>query len=124
MTELILISLWFAVLLCTVVAIIFLEIMPKYKLESSETSFEELILALNAVIQTEFDLWEKNVFVDKKSITNSNFENFYTEISLQIYKSLSPIFFRNISRYITEDAVASIIGRKTKEYLITKIDGV
>ena len=90
----------------------------------SEVSFQELLIALNAAIQTEFELWEKDVFVDKKAITNSNFDNYYMEITNQIIKSLSPIFFVNIGKYISEEAVVSIIGRKTKEFLVTKVNGV
>ena len=46
------------------------------------------------------------------------------EITNQIIKSLSPIFFVNIGKYISEEAVVSIIGRKTKEFLVTKVNGV
>ena len=117
------IPVWFALVALLFFYILFRLILPKYKLTITESDFQELLIALNAAIQTEFDLWEKDVFVDKKAITNSNFENFYIEITNHIIRSLSPIFFMNISRYISEDAVYSIIGRKTKEYLTGKING-
>ena len=104
--------------------VLYRKILPKYKMTVSEVSFQELLIALNAEIQTEFELWEKDVFVDKKAITNSNFDNYYMEITNQIIKSLSPIFFVNIGKYISEEAVVSIIGRKTKEFLVTKVNGV
>lgn len=104
--------------------VLYRKILPKYKMTVSEVSFQELLIALNAAIQTEFELWEKDVFVDKKAITNSNFDNYYMEITNQIIKSLSPIFFVNIGKYISEEAVVSIIGRKTKEFLVTKVNGV
>lgn len=96
-------------------------ILPIYKIKVSDVSFQELLLALNAAIQTEFELWERNVFKSKGAITNSNFENYYNEISMHIAKSLSPTFYLNIGKYISEDAVISIIGRKTREYLTSKI---
>ena len=118
------IPLWvlFISLICFYV--LYRKILPKYKMTVSEVSFQELLIALNAAIQTEFELWEKDVFVDKKAITNSNFDNYYMEITNQIIKSLSPIFFVNIGKYISEEAVVSIIGRKTKEFLVTKVNGV
>ena len=60
--------------------VLYRKILPKYKMTVSEVSFQELLIALNAAIQTEFELWEKDVFVDKKAITNSNFDNYYMEV--------------------------------------------
>ena len=118
------IPLWVLVISLIFFYVLYRKILPKYKMTVSEVSFQELLIALNAAIQTEFELWEKDVFVDKKAITNSNFDNYYMEITNQIIKSLSPIFFVNIGKYISEEAVVSIIGRKTKEFLVTKVNGV
>lgn len=104
-----------------IIFVSFRYILPEYKVKVSDVSFQELLLALNAAIQTELDIWERNVFVNKQAITNSNFENYYNEISIHIAKSLSPTFYLNIGKYISEDAVISIIGRKTREYLTGKI---
>lgn len=121
--EILFIITWIAIIVVISCFIIFWGILPKYQTIKSDVSFQELLVALNAAIQTEFDLWEKDVFIDKHAITNSNFENYYLEMTDHIIKSLSPIFFINIGKYITEDAVISIIGRKTKEYLTNKITG-
>lgn len=121
--ELFLITTWIAICVIVVAYIICDKILCKYTLTTSSDSFQELVLTLNIAIQTELDLWEKDVFVDKNAITNSNFENYYHEITEHILKSLSPIFFKKISQYITEDAVISIVARKTKEYLTGKING-
>lgn len=110
-----------ALLIQSIIFVSFRFILPEYKVKVSDVSFQELLLALNAAIQTELDIWERNVFVNKQAITNSNFENYYNEISVHIAKSLSPTFYLNISKYISEDAVISIIGRKTREYLTGKI---
>lgn len=110
-----------ALLIQSIIFVSFRFILPEYKVKVSDVSFQELLLALNAAIQTELDIWERNVFVNKQAITNSNFENYYNEISVHIAKSLSPTFYLNISKYISEDAVISIIGKKTREYLTGKI---
>ena len=121
--NILLIITWAAIVCTLVIFITFRFILPRYQMIKSDVTFQELLLALNAAIQTEFDLWEKDVFSNKHAITNSNFENYYLEMTDRIIKSLSPIFFINIGKYITEEAVVSIIGRKTKEYLTTKITG-
>lgn len=121
--KVIFISLWLFILLLVFLFILYRKILPEYKMTIADVSFQELLIALNAAIQTEFELWEKDVFIDKKAITNSNFENYYMEITNQIINSLSPIFFINIGKYISEEAVVSIIGRKTKEFLVTKVNG-
>lgn len=114
---------WITACIIFAVYIIYNKILCKYTLITSQDSFQELIVALNIAVQTELDLWEKDVFNDKNAITNSNFENYYHEITDHILKSLSPIFFKKMSQYITEDAIISIIARKTKEYLVSKING-
>lgn len=117
------VSIWFTLLILLSLYILYNKILPKYHTVVSDVSFQELLIALNAAINTELELWEKDVFVNTKSITNSNFDNYYEEITTHIIRSLSPIFFINMGKYITEDAVVTIIGRKTKEYLTGKING-
>lgn len=121
--AIIILSAWFFVWIIGLCYIIFGVIMPKYRTITSEVSFQELLLALNAAINTEIELWEKDVFVNKQAITNSNFENYYIDISDHIIKSLSSVFFINMGKYITEDAVITIIGRRVKEYLSGKVSG-
>ena len=123
LSSLMLLVVWVALVFIVTCLLLFWKILPKYHMIKSEVTFQELLLALNAAIQTEFDLCEKDVFVNKHAITNSNFDNYYFEMTDHILKSLSPIFFINIGKYITEDDVVYIIGRKTKEYLNTKISG-
>ena len=115
----IVISLWIAFLILGVSWIIFHEILPAYQITSSDASFEELLLVLNAAINTELDLWEKDVFKGQNNVvgTNSRYENYYYEITDHIISSLSPNYFLNMGKYITEDAVVSIIGRRVKIFL-------
>lgn len=101
--------------------VVFLKIMTKYHKTVDQVSIQELLMVLNAVIQTEFDLFDKDIFANNRGITNSNFENYYNEISMHIIDSLSPIYFENMSKYMTQDAIITLIGRKVKEYLTLKV---
>ncbi len=101
--------------------VVFLKIMTKYHKTVDQVSIQELLMVLNAVIQTEFDLFDKDIFVNNRGITNSNFENYYNEISMHIIDSLSPVFFENMSKYMTQDAIITLVGRKVKEYLTMKV---
>lgn len=103
--------------------VIFLKILTKYNKIVEHVSIQELLSMLNATIQTEFELFDKDVFSSKGAITNSNFDNYYHEMSDHIIKSLSPIFYENLTKYMTEDAIYTLIGRRVKEYLTTKIHG-
>lgn len=121
-----LLSIWIALLCLLSIWIIFRKILPKYKITSSEVSFEDLMIVLNATINTELELWEKDVFKNQDNSIglNSRYENYYHEISMNIVKSLSPIYFENIGKYLTEDAVVSIIGRRIKIFLNEHVSSV
>ena len=121
--QIIIVSIWISIVFLISAYILYTKILTPYKLTISDAEFSELLIALNAAINTEFELWEKDVFVSKKAITNSNFDNYYHEMTSSIIQSLSPIFFKKMNQYITEEAVVSIIGRKTKEYLTSKLTG-
>ena len=71
----------------------------------------ELLITLNTIINTEFTLYEKNVFSTKGALTNANFENFYKDITNNVINSLSDDFFIKIGFYIKQEAVVSIICR-------------
>ena len=107
------ISLWIAFLILGVSWIIFREILPAYQIASSDASFEELLLVLNAAINTELDLWEKDVFKGQNNVvgTNSRYDNYYYEITDHIISSLSPNYFLNMGKYITEEAVVSNLSK-------------
>ena len=119
--QIIVIPIWISVVFLLTAYILYAKILVPYKLTVSDSEFSELLIALNAAINTEFELWDKDVFVNKKALTNSNFDNFYHEMTDAIIRSLSPIFFKKMTQYITEEAIISIIVRKTKEYLASKI---
>ena len=115
------------IILCSIFIIasmIFLKyVLTPYRTQFLDQSFEELLIVLNAAIQTELDLFEKDVFQSKQAITNSNFDNYYEEISRKIIDSLSPTFYISIQRYLSYDAVITLIARKVKVYLTGKVNG-
>ena len=94
-----------------------------YKLKTTKISFSELLTVLNATINTELELYEKDVFKTKGALLNSNFDNYYMDITTNIIKKLSPTFFMRMKIYLTEEAVAEVIARTVKIYLTEKIDG-
>lgn len=96
------------------------KVYPTYRTAIADVTFSDLLTVLNAVINTELEMWEKDVFKGKDNAvaTNSRFENYYLEMSHHITNSLSPIFYQNMSKYITEEEVISIIGRKVRQFLV------
>ena len=98
-------------------------VLTPYRTQFLDHSFEELLIILNAAIQTEIDLFEKDVFQSKQAITNSNFDNYYQEMNTTIIRSLSPTFYIAIQRYLSYDTVITIIARKVKIYLTGKVNG-
>ena len=117
--QLMVITIWITIVILGALWIIFRKILPYYKVSTSEISFAELLSVLNASINTELELWEKDIFNEKPNAvgTNSRYENCYIEISTHILDSLSPAFFLNMTKYLTEDAIVSMIGRRVKIFL-------
>lgn len=120
--KIVIITTWLALLFLGIVWVLFRKILPKYKITVSDVTLNELLIALNAMINTELELWKNDVFNDNKGVANnSQYENYYHEITGKILDSISPIFFDNIEKYITSEAVVSIIGRRVKNFLNTYV---
>ena len=114
----IIISTWIALLIISCFYVIIRKILPKYKLTVSNASLEDIIMTLNVTVNTEFELWEKDVFIDDGGIANnSQYENFYNEISMNILTSLSEAFYASAEKYLTRDAIVTIVARQTKNFL-------
>ena len=94
-----------------------------YKNQLINLDFESSLLVLKTIINTELDAYENDIFSNKGSITNSNFDNFYKDITNKIIRSVSPELIRFLSHYITEDMVYIIIARSVKKFLSEKING-
>lgn len=118
MIMIMMITSWITFLIVTSFYIIFRKILPQYKLSLSNASLEDVIMTLNVTVNTEFELWEKDVFIDDGGIANnSQYENFYNEISINILNSLSEAFYISAERYLTRDAIVTIVARQTKNFL-------
>lgn len=98
------------------------EIKLKYDIRSKTENFTTLFAVFTAVVQSEIDLYEKDVFENNRPITNSNFENFYTDLTVRIKDKLSPELMVGLQHYITEEAIYSYIARTVKRYLVQFVD--
>lgn len=94
-----------------------------YKKSIVNLDFETSIFILKTIINTELESYETDIFNSKGSITNSNFENFYNDITTKIISHVSPDLIQHLSIYITEDMIYIIIARAVKKYLVEKING-
>lgn len=90
---------------------------------NNNPSFETLITILNLIINSELDAYENDIFRNKGSITNQNFDSYYKDITTKIVESISPDLEENLKYYLTEDAIYRIVGRAVKKYLTEKITG-
>lgn len=95
-----------------------------HKVISNTSSLTELLTILNLIINTEFTLYEKNIFSTKGALTNANFENFYRDIVNNVINSLSDDFFIKMEFYIKSDAVVAIISRNVHNFLVEKVNTV
>lgn len=84
-------------------------------------SFDTLLGILLSMISVELDLYEKEIFNDRMGITNANFANFMQDICSAINSHISPDFMRMITVYVTEDFVYTLITKKVKAYLVSKV---
>lgn len=94
-----------------------------YTNQRAELTFEECISILQLIINSELQSYEKDIFIAKGSITNSNFENYYRDITGKIVNNLSDDLIDSFTYYITEDAIYTYIARAVKVFLTGKING-
>lgn len=94
-----------------------------YTNQRAELTFEECISILQLIINSELQSYEKDIFISKGSITNSNFENYYRDITGKIVNNLSDDLIDSFTYYITEDAIYTYIARAVKTFLTGKING-
>lgn len=109
---------WITFLFLLCAYFLFRKILPKYKITVEKASLEDIIMTLNVTVNTEFELWEKDVFIDDGGIANnSQYENFYNEISMNILNSLSDAYFDTAEKFIKKEAIITIVARQTKNFL-------
>ena len=114
-----------AILALIYIAIYFFykKIYIEYKKELVDLDFESALSILKLIINTELDAYENDIFMNKGSITNSNFDNYYKDITNKIIEKLSPTLVKHLSLYINEAMVYIIIARAVKKFLTEKING-
>jgi tyrosine-protein phosphatase YwqE len=116
-------SLLISALLLFILYILIDFIIVKYKKKTATMTFPELLGVLSAIIQLELDRYDKELFNNQRTITNSNFTNFYNDLTHNILNGISPEFMKQMQIYITEDMIVSYVARSVKEYLSTKVKG-
>lgn len=84
-------------------------------------SFSSLLSILHSIIEVEITMYEQNIFNERGGLTNSNFMNFYEDICQSIESHLSPDLIAMMTQYVTEDFIYTLIARKVKAYLTSKV---
>lgn len=93
-----------------------------FKRNTSVLELEAAMTALSLIINSEISEYEKNIFQNNRPITNSNFENYYNDITKKTIAAISPILMKQLCVYITEDTIYKYIGRTVREYLVKKVN--
>ena len=113
------------VLLVAVVALVgLLGYMVIRETKSGNTSSEEFVsnlAVLNAIIQTELDIYDNDIFERKGGLNNQEFENYLASITKDIISKISDEFIKNMSRTWTREAIYEYVVRKVKAYLIEQV---
>lgn len=108
----------------TLLVYLILKLIERYNNHKiNNPSFENLIAILGVIINTEIQEYENDIFISKGSITNSNFDNYYYDITNKIINNISKDFEKRILAYMTKEALYKYIARSVKSYLTSKING-
>ena len=111
------------IVLYTLAYFFYKKILLPYRKQLVDLDFETSLFILKTIINSELDTYENDIFMSKGSITNTNFENYYKDITEKIIKNISPDLIRHLSLYITEDMIYVIVARAVKKFLTEKISG-
>ena len=83
--------------------------------------FVNNLAILNAIIQTEIDVYDNDIFERKGGLTNQEFENYLDLITKDITNKLSDNFIKLLSKYWTTAAIYEYVVRRVKAYLIEQV---
>lgn len=108
-----------AMLVCVIFTIRKIVLQPNL----SPNEFLGLTTILSSQIQSELDAYDKDIFQDKGSITNNNFEQYYHDLTSRIIQNIPSSMITCMERYYTEEAIYRFIARSVRDYLVTKIKG-
>lgn len=123
MSENVILIMFLILVLALVGTVIYMIIKAFERPQMNPDEFLGLLTILSSQIQTELDAYEQDIFEDKGSITNNNFDRYYRDLTSRILKNISPEMIKHLTYYYTEDAVYRFIGRTVRDYLVSKING-
>lgn len=84
-------------------------------------SFDVLLSILHSIIEVELQIYETNIFQDRNGLTNSNYANFYNDLCKTIMSHISKDMIEMLKIYVTEEFIYTLIARKVKAYLNSKV---
>lgn len=90
----------------------------------STDDFVDRLSILGTIVDATINTYETSVFNglnNKGSITNNNFDNYYTSMTEDIIKDIPDELIEGLKNYYSESAIYKFIGRRVRDYLITKI---
>lgn len=111
------------IMMICVISILVIYRSNNHQKHSSPDEFLGLLTILSSQIQSELDSYEKDIFENKGSITNNNFDRYYRDLTSRIINNINPNMIKELSYYYTEEAVYRFIGRSVRDYLVSKING-
>lgn len=93
-----------------------------YKKSSEPITAQEMFSILNTLIETEFTIYETNIFENQgNTLSSSSYENYYNQICYQVLGELSPEFFARASSIMTDQMIATLVSRLVQSYLSHKL---
>lgn len=117
-------NLWGLLLVALIIGyitIFYLWIYPRYKKITHLDSFDVLYGILSTIITSEIKLYESNIFENRKAITNSNYDNFYRDLTNRIIRKISPTLMKELQHYVTEEMIISMVARTVQVYLSDQV---
>ena len=121
MTAILIIYITCILLLIGIVFILLYKMNKERRISPNE--FIGLLTVLSSQVQTEIDTYDKDIFINKGSITNNNFDNYYQDLTHRVIDNISPSMIDQLTQYYTEQAIYKFIGRSVRDYLVSKING-
>lgn len=121
MTAILIIYITCILLLIGIVFFLLYKMNKERKISPNE--FIGLLTVLSSQVQTEIDTYDKDIFINKGSITNNNFDNYYQDLTHRVIDNISPSMIDQLTQYYTEEAIYKFIGRSVRDYLVSKING-
>ena len=102
--------------------IFFRYILLSYKQKSERMTAEELYETLGAVISSECNILEKDIFAIHGNVLDAQeYENYYNYLTRKCINDLSDSFLYRASFVLHEDAIIEIVCRNVDVYLKSKL---